>query len=255
MAAQEEVTSPRSASARPRGPWLASYLLDRQVVNSATLTPLGRVSDVALDPERGQIEGLTVRLGADPRGLAALLRGAPRRRKRDGLITADHIVALDGDVVLVDADPTQQAAGANPFDGRPFLNDICERAILTRTGRSLGILADVLLDTEGNLTLGYVVQPTELATETLPLVADVALAQVPAPVEDDDGAAGARPAYIPPAAKMRLISASQRVRFGPSVVMLVNEVEPLTPKLVVIAQQLDAGGKSRGFFGRWRRAR
>ncbi|HEX8731043.1 MAG TPA: hypothetical protein VF725_03185 [Ktedonobacterales bacterium] len=254
MAAQEEITSPRATLARPRGPWLASYLLDRQVVNSETLAPLGRVSDVALDPARGQIEGLTIRLGDDPRGLAALRRGAPHRRKRDGYVAADHIVALDGDVVLVDADPVHQSHDANPLAGLLFLNDICERAILTRTGRSLGVLADILLDTEGHLALGYVVQPTELATETLPLVAEVALAEAPAPVEVEEGEA-APPAYAPPAPKMRLIPASQRVRFGPSVVMLVNEVEPLTPKLIVIAQEASKGGERRGFFRRWRKAR
>lgn len=254
MAAQEEIASPRAAPARPRGPWLASYLLDRQVVNAETLTPLGRVSDVALDPGRGQVEGLAIRLGEDPHGLAALLRGAPHHRKRDGYVAADHIVALDGDVALVDADPVHPTHDADPLAGLLFLNDICERAILTKTGRSLGILADILLDTEGRLALGYVVQPTELATETLPLVAEVALAEAPPPAEVEEGEA-APPAYAPPAPKMRLIPSSQRVRFGPSVVMLVNEVEPLAPKLIVIAQAANEGRRPRGFFQRWRRAR
>lgn len=240
MEPQEPVVAP----APIRGPWLAGYLLERQVVNATTLNPLGRVTDVALDTERRQVAGVTVRLGDDPRGLAALLSGAPKRRRHDALAPLDHIVALDGDVVLVDDDPIRQTQEQGPFAETLFLNDICERAILTKTGRSLGILADVLLDGAGTLALGYVVKPTELATEMLPLVGDVALSEA--------HQAGADPAYAPPAAKMRFIPATWRIRFGPSVIMLVNEVEPLTPKIVVIEQESSERVESRGFFRRRR---
>ncbi len=239
-----EPHEPAVAPAPIRGPWLAGYLLERQVVNATTLNPLGRISDVAIDAERGQLAGVTVRLGDDPRGLAALLRGAPRRRRRDGLATLDHIVALDGDVALVNAAPIRQKREAGPFEQMLFLNDICERAILTKTSRSLGILADVLLDSAGTLILGYVVQPTELAKEMLPLVGDVALSEA--------RQAGADSGYIPPAAKMRLIPATWRVRFGPSVIMLVNEVEPLAPKIVVIEQEARERVATRGLFRRRR---
>lgn len=240
MEPHEQVIAP----APMRGPWLASYLLERQVVNSTTLKPLGRISDVAIDAERSQLAGVTVRLGDDSRGLAALLRGTPRRRRSDGLAPLDHIVALDGDVALVNAAPIRQKREAGPFEQMLFLNDICERAILTKTGRSLGILADVLLDGAGTLILGYVVQPTELAKEMLPLVGDVALSEA--------RQTGADPAYTPPAAKMRLIPATWRVRFGPSVIMLVNEVEPLTPKIVVIEQEAREPVAPRGLFRRRR---
>lgn len=221
-------------------PWLASYLLERQVVNISTLEPLGRVADVTLDPERRQVVGITVRLGSDTPGLAATLRRAFTRKKNDGAVALEHVIALNGDVVTVDADPVQAVDAAQP-QRMLNLNAICELVILTTYGKSLGVLADVLLDHDGTSILGYVVKPTQLAASLLPRVEDLAQ-----PEELDTGASeaadGAKPSPLP-GGRLRIVPASYRLRFGDSLIMLVSEVEPLQRKVVVISQSVGGAGE------------
>ena len=72
--------------------------------------------------------------------------------------------------------PSQNARG--PFAETLFLNDICERAILTKTGRSLGILADVLLDGAGTcIGAVFAIRPVS-ELQLVPLQYSVVLAMV-----------------------------------------------------------------------------
>ena len=226
-------------------PWLASYLLERQVVNISTLEPLGRVADVTLDPERRQVVGITVRLGSDTPGLAATVRRAFTRRKNYGALALDHVIALNGDVVTVDAEPIHVVADADTTQPQRMLNlnlnAICELVILTTYGKSLGVLADVLLDHDGTSILGYVVKPTPLAASLLPRLEDIAR-----PEELDTSASGADDGAKPsplPGGRLRIVPASYRLRFGDSLIMLVSEVEPLQRKVVVISQSVGGAGE------------
>lgn len=236
MDQREDFSSLYATPPATGSPWLASYLLERQVVHVETLEPLGRVADVLFDPERREVVGLTVRPGADVSGLAGAVRRAFERKNRHGAIALDHVVALNGDVVTVDAHPIRRAE-APQLDNKLSLNEMCELVILTTYGKSLGLLADVLLDHRGVEIIGYVIKPTQLAASLLPRVEDVTRSVAPdtSPPATKNGA---KPAPVP-GAKMRIVPASSRLRFGDSLIMLVTEVEPLQRKVVVISQAED----------------
>lgn len=232
MEQQEQPPSVMTAPARAGRSWLASCLLQRQVVNVSTLEPLGRVVDVIFDPERAQVVGISVQAQTAPQGFVSAIGRALGRRNDIGLIAIEHIVALNGDVVMVDVDPKRNAS-APAFEGMSRLNEVCELVILTTYGMSLGSLADLLLDYRGSGVVGYVVKPTELAESLLPPLEDL---EQPEPYSAHVVDA-TPPAPNLPAARLRVIPATSRVRFGDSLILLVTEVEPLQRKVVVITPQ------------------
>ncbi|MFI5276567.1 MAG: hypothetical protein ACHQ1E_04820 [Ktedonobacterales bacterium] len=217
-------------------PWLASHLLQRQVVNIVTLEPLGRIIDVMFDPQNCVVVGVTIHLDNASRGAGALIGRAFGRRTDIGALTLDHIVSLNGDVVTVNASPAQFSQ-VPALDGMLSLTEVCELVILTTYGMSLGALADILLDYRGSEIVGYVVQPTTLAQSILPLLSDLAELE-PEPDEVNVvNAADVPPTPALPASHLRFIPAASRVHFGESLIMVVSDVEPLRPQGVVISQQ------------------
>lgn len=217
-------------------PWLASHLLQRQVVNVVTLEPLGRIVDVVFDPQNCVVVGVIVHPDDAPRGVGALIGRAFGRRADIGALTLDHIIALNGDVVTVNASPAQLSQ-APALDGMLRLTEVCELVILTTYGMSLGTLADILLDHRGSEIVGYVVQPTTLAQSILPPLSDLAELE-PEPDEVNVvNAADLPPTPALPTSRLRFIPATSRVHFGESLIMLVSDVEPLRPQEVVISPQ------------------
>lgn len=259
MDAQE----PRASLATSREQaWLGSRLLRRQVVNTSTLEPLGRIADVALDPERCRVAALSIQLTPAEGGSTSAVRRALGRRRTVGAVGIDHVVALNGDVVMVDSEPVRPASLR--YEGQMVdLRDICELTILTLHGTCLGSLADVLLDSEGRDIIGYVVSPTKQGEECLMPLADL-LSAPPMPssteqVKDAAAASDAAPLSGSPTAGPRIIPASPRVRIGESLVLVIDEAEPLRLEPVTVTSRAQEGEarvprpvRQSGFYS-WRR--
>lgn len=235
----EQPRSPALLSLPPQSerPWLASRLLQRQVVNVSTLEPLGRVADVLFDPVNCQVAGVIIHREPAPRGVGGAIGRIFGRKGDSGVIPLDHIMSLNGDVVTVNADPASLDIASN-FEGMLSLSEVCELVILTTYGMSLGSLADLLLDHSGSAIRGYVVKPSELAQSSLPQLTD--LVDVDDSDADDPDVVDAAPQTLAlPAPHLRVIPASSRVHFGESLIVLVSEVEPLQQRVVVVSQPLD----------------
>lgn len=218
-------------------PWLASRLLRRQVVNVSTIEPLGRVADVLFDPINGQLAGVIVHREPAPRGVGAAIGRIFGRQGDSGVVSLEHVMSLNGDVVTVNADPARLNMASNA-EAILSLNDVCELVILTTYGMSLGSLTDMLLDHSGSTIIGYVVKPSELAQSSLPRLADLAEFD-DSGAEDPDVVDAAPQTLALPAPHLRVIPASSRVHFGESLIMLVSEVEPLQRRVVVVSKPLD----------------
>lgn len=240
MEQQSQRPSHLAAPSQQGRPWLASCLLQRQVVNVSTLEPLGRVTDVIFDPQTAHVVGVMIHLQNARAGITGVLGRAIGRRNDIGVLALEHIVALNGDVVMVDAEPTVGGA-AHPAQGAFRLTEVCELVILTTYGMSLGSLSDLLLEYEGNVVAGYVVKPTELADSILPRLDELV------DLESDAAEDGESSAPKLPSAQFRVIPASSRIRFGDSLILLFTEVEPLQSKMTVITQQTGALRDSRRF--------
>ena len=235
MDMQWQPSSRPTAPSRSEHPWLASRLLNRQIVSVTRLEQVGRVADVIFDSARSQLVGITSQMSEPSRRLTASIGRVFGRDHTAGDIALEHIIALNGDVVMVDVDP-MRASSSHYLARMSHLNVVCELAILTTYGMCLGSLADILLDERGADILGYVVTPTEAGESLLPTLGNVSL-----PVLDtaERGSHEAPPGSAsddaPPSARLRVIPASSRVRFGDSLILYVAEVEPLMPQTVVIA--------------------
>lgn len=249
----------RALAARASGgqPWLASRLLHRQVVNASTLEPVGRVSDVVFNPKTCQVTALIVHATTAGDGLLAAARRAVGQRRAGGAIGIDHIVALNGDVVIVDSKPVASAvllAPQQPSEREAcLLCEACELTIITIHGMCLGELADLLLDERGSLVIGYVVAPTKYA-ESLLLPLEAVLPAEPPHTEQEVSAAVALPSSGSSMdAHVRVIPASPRVRIGESLIVVVEEVEPLRQDAVIISSQpiREHPGRVGGRHWRW----
>ncbi|MGH2504898.1 MAG: hypothetical protein ACRDID_20505, partial [Ktedonobacterales bacterium] len=171
-----------------------------------------------------------------PVGVGAAIGRIFGRNGDSDVVSLDHVISLNGDVVTVNADPVRLNT-ASAFENMLSLNDVCEFVILTTYGMSLGALADILLDYRGSEIVGYVVQPTTLAQSILPLLSDLAELE-PEPDEVNVvNAADVPPTPALPASHLRFIPAASRVHFGESLIMVVSDVEPLRPQGVIISQQ------------------
>lgn len=246
---------PLTALASTGQEWLASRLLHRQVVNASTLAPVGRVSDVVFNPESRQVTALIVRATATSDGLLEAARRAVGRQRAVGAIGIDHIIALNGDVVIADSDPAPPAVrhAAHPAhaaergpEGEAHLCDVCELTIITLHGICLGVLADVLLDERGTLVTGYVVNPTRYAETTLLPLGELEPSEPPqtetgTEVEAEtatDGSAAAPASESSDARpRLRVIPATPRVRIGESLILVLDGVEPLHQEVVTVKSQ------------------
>lgn len=231
MESQELQTAPASPSNSGQ-PWLASRLLQRQVVNASTVEPVGRVTDVVFDPVRCQLTALIVQQTPAAEGGVAVARRAFSWRRGTASIGVDHIIALNGDVVMVDSNPSLTAFSL-PKRHMAYLCEVCELTIVTLHGIFLGLLADVLLDNQGSTVVGYVVKPTRQA-ETLPMFFEELEQSLPEEIEDKASDEDGSPDSEPPTVRLRVIPASPRVRIGDDLILVVDEVEPLRQDPVVI---------------------
>ena len=223
-------------SSSPGRTWLASRILHRQVVNTSTLAPVGRINDVIFDPERCRVAALSVQLTPTESGLSAVRRTFGRQ-STVGVIGIEHVIALNGDVVMVDSGPVR--SGSLPhLEQLASLNDICELTILTLHGTCIGSLADVLLDSEGRIITGYVVNPTKQAEPFLVPLEDL-LQSPPRALESEAAASDGPPPSESAPTDLMVIPASPRVRIGETLIVVLDDVEPLRRETVVITSNVE----------------
>jgi sporulation protein YlmC with PRC-barrel domain len=235
MQLQAPQTFPAASSSGRQ--WLASRLLQRQVVNTSTVEPVGHVADVAFDPESCQITGLMVQPTPPGSELVAAVRRAFGPSRTIGSVGLDHIIALNGDMVTIDSDPVVSAL-LPPRGRAACLCKVRTLTILTLHGICLGSLVDILLDDRGSVITGYVVNPTKQGESLLQPFEELGR-RSPLRIErgTDAEAEGMSPESESSAAHWRVIPASPRVRIGKALILVVEEVEPLRPQPVVITRQ------------------
>lgn len=226
----EEHQQPTLPAAAGRG-WRASRLLRRPVVNVRGVVEIGRVSDVVFDPESSRLAGLVIDTAAADGRLAAIARRAFTTPNAD-YIPVERIVALNGDVAMVDVEP-----GLLARMGRlPRLGQVRDLLVITLHGMGLGRMVDLLLDESGAVVSGYLINPSRKAARTIPTAE-------PAETEEASDTTAPAEASAPLPAHLRIIPASPRVRFGPSLILVIDVVAPLIGRDVRIEVP---GGVGRG---------
>src|SRR5262249_17256691 len=149
IAMEPEELQPQTPAVPPSSSeqsWLASHLLQRQVVNATTLEPIGRVADVAFNPETCRVTALVIERTPTGGEVATAVRRAFGQHRTIASVGLDHVIALNGDVVTTDRDPVQSAVVPSKGPGQvACLCDVCDLTIITLHGICLGSLADVLL--------------------------------------------------------------------------------------------------------------
>lgn len=233
--------------------WLASRLLNRQVVNATTLEPVGRVADVVFDQKKCQVAAISIQFTPLPdSGWMAFIRRVPGLSRPAGYVTLDHIISLNGDVIVVDTYPGR---ATSPRVARlPHLREVCELAIITLHGVCLGSFADLLVDEKGSGVVGYVVNPAKQVEALMIPLQEVELAPPPfaeraaaatngpgtgvsslaVTGKDGESAQSGMDASL---SHLCIIPASPRVRIGDSLIMVYEDIEPLGKETVVIASQ------------------
>ena len=217
----EELQQPTLPAAAGRG-WRASRLLRRPVVNVRGVAEIGRVSDVVFDPENSRLAGLVIDTAAADSRLASFARRAFTAPSPE-YIPVERIVALNGDVATVDVEPGQLAR----TERLPRLSRVRDLLIITLHGMGLGRLVDLLLDESGALVTGYLINPSRTAMRMMPV-------SEPAEAEDVADTAAPAEASAPLPTHLRIVPASPRVRFGPSLIMVLDTIAPLVGREVRI---------------------
>lgn len=201
--------------------WLASRLLRRQVVDVSAAEPAGRVTDLVFDPDNGQVMALVIESDSRARMQRHSRVGFFRRKAATTSVGLDHIIAMDGDIVTVNTNPST-LAHIRELERLPHLNKTCEMVILTMRGTCLGTLADLLLENQGATIAGYVVSPTAAGEEALPALAG--RTELPSVAAEST------------LRQLRVIPADSRLRISGSLIMLLDDVAPLGECVVITPQ-------------------
>jgi sporulation protein YlmC with PRC-barrel domain len=138
--------------------WRAQLLAHRPIVNVRQVEQMGTVADIVFDPQSSQLAGVLVQ----PARPEAALLGMARRAFGGALgltfVAADHVIALNGEVVTVDLEEGS-AGRQEPLGPLPRVSKIWGFAVVTTRGQRLGRFIDLLLDEEGRHIVGYLVEP------------------------------------------------------------------------------------------------
>lgn len=119
----------------------ASDLLGLPVVDLVQAEKLGLVEEIVLDPDARRIAAFAVRNGSLP----------GRRRRR--MVPGQRVYAIGPEALTL-----EQVAGLPdeaPVDGLPTLGELAGRRVLSRHGKLLGSVCDVLIDEDNGQVVGY----------------------------------------------------------------------------------------------------
>jgi sporulation protein YlmC with PRC-barrel domain len=147
--------------------WRASHLFHRPVVHAQRVEHIGVVADVALDPESSALAGLLVGPPGPEGDMLDVVRRAVGRDLGLAFVPAEHILALDGDVIMVELSRGQGSrrtrlprfTGSQPATRWPQLRHVQGYAVVTMQGQWLGRLVDLVLDPAGRHINGYLINP------------------------------------------------------------------------------------------------
>jgi uncharacterized protein YrrD len=119
----------------------ASDLLGLPVVDLVQAEKLGLVEEIILDPDARRIAAFAVKNGSLP----------GRRRRR--LVPAQRVYAIGPEALTL-----EQVAGLPDepeVGGLPTLGELAGRRVLSRHGKLLGSVCDVLIDEDNGQIIGY----------------------------------------------------------------------------------------------------
>lgn len=142
-----------------RGEWRAQEMLGRPVVHAGRVEHVGSVADVIFDPATRRLAGLVLAGAGTDGSLLERVRGALGGPESQQIVEASHILALNGDIVMVDALPTQ-GEHATQLLHLPRVSDARGLAVVSLAGQRIGRFVDLLLDREGRGVTGYLVDTT-----------------------------------------------------------------------------------------------
>jgi uncharacterized protein YrrD len=121
----------------------ASELSGRSVVDIDAAAKLGRIEKIIIDPEARRVAAFLVSPG-----------GAFNKDKTPTLLPATSVHAIGPDAVTVRR--TAEVGGAaGHFDQLPRVSDIIGRKVVSRDGRLLGVVDDVLISGADGVIVGY----------------------------------------------------------------------------------------------------
>lgn len=115
----------------------------RAVVDVDAAEKLGTVDRVILDPEARRVAGFVVSRSS-------------RLFAKDGSVTlpASAVVAVGPDALMIDREAAA-AVDVARLETLPYASEVVGRKVVTRHGRLLGTVEDVLIDTEDGHIVGY----------------------------------------------------------------------------------------------------
>jgi uncharacterized protein YrrD len=121
----------------------ASELSGRSVVDIDAAEKLGQIDKIIIDPEARRVVAFLVSHG-----------GTFNKDKAPTLLPAASVYAIGPDAVTVRR--AAEAGGAEAqYDQLPGLSDIAGRKVVSRDGRLLGVVDDVLISGADGVIVGY----------------------------------------------------------------------------------------------------
>jgi len=123
-----------------------SDLVGRTVVDMEAATRLGKIKESILERDGERVAGFVVAQGETIVGT-----GGTRR-----IIPASALHAIGPDAITVRASETKQAAGGN-LDQLPRMSDIIGRKMVTRGGKLIGSIDEILISGDDGKVIGFAV--------------------------------------------------------------------------------------------------
>jgi sporulation protein YlmC with PRC-barrel domain len=120
----------------------ATELGGRAVVDMDAAEKVGRIEKVIIDPEARRVAGFTVAHGAN------LISGGTRMT-----LPASSVHAIGPDAVTVHGSVV--AGDLAHLEELPRVSDVVGRKVVSRDGRLLGKVEDILIDDEDGRIIGY----------------------------------------------------------------------------------------------------
>lgn len=131
----------------------ATELSGRAVVDMDVAEKLGRIDRIILDPDARQVAGYQISRGGAMLGNETLTT-----------VPAGAVHAIGPDAVTVHH-PAELAVDSTHLDRLPRLSDLIGRKVVSREGRLLGVVDDVLISGADGRIVGYQLADTGLTAK------------------------------------------------------------------------------------------